>query len=58
MKSTNNGFEIAEKDLSIRGPGEILGKKQSGLPNFKIADLSYDKKMFEDIRFQTKRSYY
>ena len=55
MKSTDNGFEIAEKDLSIRGPGEVLGKKQSGLPNFKIADLSYDKKMFEDIRFQSKK---
>jgi len=55
MKSTNDGFLIAKQDLIIRGPGEILGKKQSGLPNFKIADLSYDKNMFENIRFQTEK---
>ena len=34
MKQTNDGFKIAEEDLKIRGPGEILGKKQSGSPSF------------------------
>ena len=50
MKSFNDGFEIAEKDLEIRGAGEILGKKQSGLPSFLIADLSFDNDLLEDVR--------
>ena len=50
MKETNDGFEIAKKDLEIRGAGEILGKKQSGLPSFQIADLSFDGDLFEDVR--------
>ena len=50
MKETNDGFKIAEKDLEIRGPGEILGRRQSGFSNFYIADLSFDNDIFEDIR--------
>jgi len=50
MKETTDGFEIAEEDLKIRGPGEVLGKKQSGLPSFKIADLSFDADLLEDVR--------
>ena len=50
MKETNDGFEIAEEDLIIRGPGEILGRKQSGLPSFKLADLSYDSDLLEEAR--------
>ena len=42
MIETNDGFLISEEDLKIRGAGEILGKKQSGLPSFKIAELSFD----------------
>ena len=41
---------IAKKDLEIRGPGEILGTKQSGLPSFKIADLSFDSELLEETR--------
>jgi ATP-dependent DNA helicase RecG len=37
--SINDGFELAEADLKIRGPGEIYGTKQSGLPNIRIASL-------------------
>jgi len=40
MRETNDGFLIAETDLKIRGGGEVLGTKQSGLPEFKIASLS------------------
>ena len=39
MRKTDNGFEIAEKDLLLRGPGEILGTRQSGLPEFKFVNL-------------------
>ena len=51
MTESNDGFEIAEEDLKIRGPGEILGKKQSGLPVFNVADLSYDSDLLEEAKF-------
>jgi ATP-dependent DNA helicase RecG len=44
IASTTDGFKIAEYDLSIRGPGDILGTKQTGMPNFKLADLVQDEK--------------
>src|SRR6187431_3546087 len=44
---TNDGFKVAEKDLEIRGPGEIEGTKQSGLLNFKLANIVQDKAMLE-----------
>ena len=50
MTNTNDGFIIAEEDLKIRGPGEVLGKKQSGLPSFNIADLSYDGDLLEEAK--------
>lgn len=50
MERTNNGFEIAEVDLKLRGPGDILGKRQSGLPEFKYADLVEDREILEAAR--------
>jgi ATP-dependent DNA helicase RecG len=47
MVRTTNGFEIAEVDLEIRGPGEFFGTKQSGLPELQIADVIRDSKMFQ-----------
>jgi ATP-dependent DNA helicase RecG len=43
MVGTNDGFEIAEVDLKLRGPGDIMGKQQSGVLNLQIADLVKDK---------------
>lgn len=42
LAETNDGFEIARKDLALRGPGDFLGTRQHGLPEFKIADLETD----------------
>jgi len=50
MTQTNDGFVIAEKDLQIRGPGEFLGTRQSGLPDMIIADLVLDSKILELAR--------
>jgi ATP-dependent DNA helicase RecG len=47
MEQTNNGFEIAEKDLELRGPGEIDGTKQSGALNFKLASIVQDRQLLE-----------
>lgn len=48
MVSTTDGFKISEEDLAIRGPGEFLGTRQHGLPEFKIADILKDRKMLEE----------
>ena len=47
MVATNNGFEIAEKDLELRGPGDVEGTRQSGALNLKLADLVKDKAILE-----------
>lgn len=50
MQETNDGFEVAQKDLELRGPGDFFGKKQSGLPEFKIADMIHDYRTLEVAR--------
>ena len=50
MCSTNDGFKIAEKDLELRGPGEIEGTRQSGALNFKLASLVDDKELVATAR--------
>lgn len=50
MEETTDGFKIAEKDLEIRGPGEVVGTKQSGLPEFRIANIIRDQKILEIAR--------
>jgi len=50
MTRTNDGFEIAEVDLKLRGPGDLMGKQQSGVLNLKIADIVKDKEILQLAR--------
>jgi ATP-dependent DNA helicase RecG len=50
MTETNDGFKIAEVDLALRGPGEFFGTRQSGLPEFRVADLLRDGAVLETAR--------
>jgi ATP-dependent DNA helicase RecG len=50
MRETNDGFVIAEKDLELRGPGELLGTRQTGLPTFRIADFARDAGLLPQVR--------
>jgi ATP-dependent DNA helicase RecG len=50
MCDTNDGFKIAEKDLEIRGPGDIEGTRQSGVLDFKLTNIVNDKQMVETAK--------
>jgi ATP-dependent DNA helicase RecG len=50
MTETNDGFKIAEVDLTVRGPGDFFGTRQSGLPGFRVADLVRDGAVLEEAR--------
>ncbi len=50
LADTSDGFEIAEKDLELRGPGEFLGVRQHGLPRFSVADLGHDSRLLVRAR--------
>ena len=50
MEETNDGFKIAEKDLEIRGPGEVMGTRQAGLPEFRVANLVRDLNILQVAR--------
>ena len=50
MEQTSDGFKIAEKDLEIRGPGEVMGTRQSGLPAFRIGNIVRDHALLESAK--------
>lgn len=50
MAETTDGFALSEQDLQLRGPGDFFGKKQSGLPEFKLADMIHDYRALETAR--------
>ncbi len=55
LRSTNDGFEIARKDLSLRGPGELLGTRQTGVQQMRIANITRDKAMIPKIEHISRK---
>jgi ATP-dependent DNA helicase RecG len=55
MVRTQDGFELAELDLALRGPGEFFGTRQAGLPDFRVANLLRDRKLLELARQEAQR---
>jgi len=47
MTETTNGFEIAERDLTLRGPGDFFGTRQAGVPTFRLVDLIRDRALLD-----------
>ena len=47
IRRSSDGFEIAQRDLELRGPGEVAGERQSGLPLFRFADLTRDTELVQ-----------
>jgi ATP-dependent DNA helicase RecG len=50
IRETNDGFRIARRDLQLRGPGELLGRRQTGLAQLRVADLARDADMLDEVR--------
>jgi ATP-dependent DNA helicase RecG len=50
LRETNDGFVVAQKDLELRGPGEVLGKRQTGLMQFRVADLMRDAHLLPEVQ--------
>ncbi|MGH8501604.1 MAG: ATP-dependent DNA helicase RecG [Gammaproteobacteria bacterium] len=55
LRRTSDGFEIARIDLELRGPGEVLGTRQTGMPQLRIADISRDQDMLPEVRAAAQR---
>jgi ATP-dependent DNA helicase RecG len=56
--ATNDGFKIAEKDLELRGPGQIDGTRQSGMINFKLASIVNDKALLDSAKLYAEKTVY
>jgi ATP-dependent DNA helicase RecG len=55
MVRTQNGFEIAELDLELRGPGEFFGTRQAGMPSLRLANLVRDRKLLEVAKAEARK---
>jgi ATP-dependent DNA helicase RecG len=54
LRDTNDGFIVAQRDLELRGPGELLGTKQTGLPDYRIADLARDANLMPQVQISAE----
>ena len=54
MRDTTDGFEIAQRDLEIRGPGEVLGTRQTGILELRVADLMRDQQLMPNVAAAAK----
>ena len=50
LRDTNDGFVVAQRDLELRGPGELLGTRQTGLPDYRVADLVRDSELMPQVQ--------
>jgi ATP-dependent DNA helicase RecG len=50
LRDTNDGFVVAQRDLELRGPGELLGTRQTGLPDYRVADLVRDAELMPKVQ--------
>jgi ATP-dependent DNA helicase RecG len=57
LRETSDGFEIARKDLELRGPGEVLGTRQTGMLQFRIADLMRDQPLIEKVEIAAEHGW-
>ena len=57
MTKSSDGFEISEKDLSLRGPGDFFGTRQHGIPELKIANLYKDIEVLREVRRASEELY-
>jgi ATP-dependent DNA helicase RecG len=55
MVRTQDGFELAELDLAMRGPGEFFGTRQAGLPEFRVANIVRDRQLLESAKVEAAR---
>jgi ATP-dependent DNA helicase RecG len=55
LRETNDGFVVAQRDLELRGPGELLGTRQTGLPDYRVADLSRDAALMPKVQVAANR---
>jgi ATP-dependent DNA helicase RecG len=55
LRDSNDGFEIARKDLEMRGPGELLGTRQAGLPRMRIADVMRDAALLPRVQIAAEQ---
>jgi ATP-dependent DNA helicase RecG len=50
LRNTNDGFVVAQRDLELRGPGELLGTRQTGLPDYRVANLVRDAELMPQVQ--------
>ena len=55
LRDTNDGFVVAQRDLELRGPGELLGTRQTGLPDYRIANLIRDAELMPKVQLVAER---